>query len=97
MTLTRKPGPSGPSLTVRFSDGNTKTVHGRRAAIIRHLLLEAVYLDEPALACGKLEINWDDARKLDVNCTRFSRELWGEREPIRGISESVENAARRPS
>lgn len=81
MSLTRAAGPTSRALVVRLDDGSTFSVRGRRAAIIRHLLVEALYLDDPALSQGKLEICWDDRRKLDVNCTRYGRELWGEVAP----------------
>lgn len=79
MSLTRTPGPSSRALVVRLDDGSTHSVRGRRAAIIRHLVVEAVYLDDPVMAAGTLEIRWDDRQKLDVNCTRYAREFWGER------------------
>ncbi len=77
MSLTRTAGPTSRALVVRLDDGSTVNVRGRRAAIIRHLLIEALYLDDPAMSQGKLEISWDDRQKLDVNCTRYGRELWG--------------------
>lgn len=78
MAIVRAPGPTARPLFVTLDDGTRHSVRGRRAAIILHLLTQCLYLDDPAYTVGKLEIAWDDRRKLDVNCTRYGRELWGE-------------------